>query len=113
MNVRVREWAVVAVLVSCKHAPPPNCNALAAVSHATYSPANVFGEPGCAMRCEAGWLDCDQSETNGCETSVVGRAPHTTIELGAFTACSVGCERGWLDCDGDLQNGCEAQTCRD
>jgi hypothetical protein len=74
---------------------------------------NVFGEPSCAMRCEAGWLDCDQNETNGCETSTVGRAPHTIIELGAFTACTIGCERGWSDCDGNLENGCEAQSCKD
>jgi len=109
----VTKTLLIAVLFSCKHAPPPDCSALATVPHAIYTPSNVFGESSCAMRCEAGWLDCDQSEANGCETSAVGRAPHTTIELGAFTACTVGCERGWFDCDGNLQNGCEAQSCSD
>lgn len=104
---------LVAVLVACNHSRAPDCNALAAVPHATYASSDVFGEPRCALRCEAGWLDCDQTEANGCETSTVGRAPHTTIELGAFTACTVGCEPGWFDCDGNLQDGCEAQSCTD
>jgi len=101
----------VIVLASCKHAPPPDCSAIGVVPHATYAPANNFGEPSCAMRCETGWLDCNQNEKDGCETSAVGRAPHTVIELGSFTACAVACEHGWSDCDGDPENGCETQSC--
>jgi hypothetical protein len=59
------------------------------------------------MICQPGWLDCDANENSGCETEAKGRAPHTIIELGAFTSCATGCERGWYDCDDDMQNGCE------
>lgn len=105
--------AVVATLAfafACKHPAPPNCSALTPPSHATYKPSNVFGEPSCAMTCDPGWLDCDQSESSGCETSAIGRAPHTVIEIGSFTACTTGCEKGFSDCDGDLQNGCESDA---
>lgn len=59
------------------------------------------------MVCQPRWLDCDELETNGCETETTGHAPHTVIELGVFTSCATSCEHGWYDCDGDMQNGCE------
>jgi hypothetical protein len=93
--------------LACKHAPPPDCSALSPRAHATYGPSSAFGEPSCAMICQPGWLDCDENETNGCETSTVGLTPHTVIELGAFTRCATSCERGWYDCDEDMRNGCE------
>ncbi|HEX4514160.1 MAG TPA: hypothetical protein VH054_11510 [Polyangiaceae bacterium] len=108
----LREWLIVALLLfaagGCKHAHGPDCGALAKVPHATYRASDALGEPSCAMTCDQGWLDCDNAESDGCETSTSGALPHTSIEPGAFTACMTGCQPGFHDCDGDPQNGCES-----
>jgi alpha-tubulin suppressor-like RCC1 family protein len=74
---------------------------------------------GCALAsCDAGYGDCDENPTNGCETSL-----ETSLDCGgcgvecarehAVTSCAGGtctmdaCSPGYADCDGETSTGCE------
>ena len=76
----------------------------------------------CAISCNAGFADCDNSATNGCEVSLLGSAtncgacgracagvgaPNTNAACSAGT-CTFACASGYGDCDGSTSNGCES-----
>jgi hypothetical protein len=82
------------------------------------------GVPSCATgsceitTCDAGWDDCDNSPTNGCERplntlsdcggcGVMCNLPHASESCGTGTCTLTACDSGWRDCS--TQAGCETQ----
>jgi hypothetical protein len=77
---------------------------------------------GCQLAsCDAGWGDCDDDASNGCETATSSSVQHC---LGCGNACPGGahataackpggcgldCDSGWGDCSGGTADGCETQ----
>jgi hypothetical protein len=96
-----------------------NCGACGtACSFANASARCVAG--GCAINtCNAGFLDCDGLQSNGCEVDVRSSvdhcgacrnrcAPENATPRCAGSACGYSmCTPGFLDCDGVQSNGCE------
>ncbi|MBL8679311.1 MAG: hypothetical protein JNK05_09110 [Myxococcales bacterium] len=75
----------------------------------------------CAIRCGAGFADCDMNPANGCEvdtsTSVMhcGRCGNVCVGNNGTPSCSAGacsftCNAGFGDCDTNPANGCEVNT---
>ena len=88
-------------------------------AHASASACD--GQGGCGeTQCDPGYLDCDSSLSNGCETAIglsncggcgILCIPYH-VTLAVCSASSAGCtyaacSPGYLDCDGDKTNGCE------
>jgi hypothetical protein len=79
----------------------------------------------CASICVSGFLDCDASETNGCEADIrtstthcggCGRACDPARATGVCTAgaCRIGmCDAGSADCNMNPADGCEVSTASD
>ncbi len=76
----------------------------------------------CAMSCDDGFGDCDESPDNGCEVQLgtdtdcaaCGNDCSNEFDKAAGTcvdgACAMGdCEDGYADCDGNSANGCEME----
>ncbi len=109
---------------------PANCGQCGNACPAPAAGTTVACEQGnCVQRCEDGFADCDQSETNGCEepldsdTNCGGcfvdctavHAPNAATARcegdAAGAACVAVCnDPRWADCDADLVNGCERST---
>ncbi len=87
--------------------------------------STAHGTPSCATgscqvtRCDAGWDNCDNSPTNGCERSlntltdcggcnVACNLPHASESCGTGTCTLTTCDSGWRDCS-TSQAGCETQ----
>jgi hypothetical protein len=89
---------------------PPNATAVCAM-----------GQCGVAA-CTAGFGNCDDNPTNGCETDTRTSTSHCGAcgtscpgAPNAVPACTVGtcaltCAAGFADCDGNATNGCEVDT---
>ena len=94
----------------------------------TVCPGGVNASPlcvdgGCIKRCDTGFVDCDQSEGNGCEARL-GTIQHCSacgdvcaipngVPMCEAGACAVaGCNPWFSDCDGAMMNGCEVDTRR-
>jgi hypothetical protein len=88
-------------------------------SHASASGCDGQGSCG-ETQCDPGYLDCDGSPRDGCETAIGlsncgGCGVLCSPEYVTVPLCSAGsagctyaaCSPGYLDCDGDKTNGCE------
>jgi hypothetical protein len=77
----------------------------------------------CAVgTCSSGYMDCNMSATDGCETHVAadpancGSCHNVCNEANATATCRNGscavgmCNPGAADCDGNASNGCETNT---
>ena len=122
-------WKALIVAVAlgaprCSTAPP--CSNHSA-PHATFDVASGCAGYYCAMNCDDGFLDCNNDQSDGCETSTSGLPPHTVLDpsplgsggcmsggssssVGQIGSCSIDCEPGFFDCDGDKKNGCETSS---
>lgn len=105
---------------------PENCGGCGVVCDGApnASPACWSGE--CDFNCDAGWSDCNFSDTDGCEFDVHAPPycgsceghcyshPHTTTSCGPAHidfGCVYTCHPGWMDCDG--YPGCEVNFAAD
>ena len=103
-----------------------NCGACGRVCAQYPNAANRCAGGTCSMgACNAGFLDCNQRDTDGCEVAAndditncgaCGAACPRIV--GGTTVCAMGvcsssCNIGQLDCDNDLKNGCEADSTSD
>ncbi len=73
----------------------------------------------CGVTCDAGFGNCDNNATNGCETATTTSLAHcgacgqSCVLANATGVCTAGmcrvsvCAAGFLDCDGLPLNGCE------
>lgn len=74
------------------------------------------------LECEAGWGDCDDDASNGCEANLesddhcgacnepCAAGPHVEATSCDAGTCTIACEDPWEDCNGDLEDGCEIPT---
>jgi hypothetical protein len=79
----------------------------------------------CRITCNAGFANCDNDPSDGCETAIgtdvrncgaCGRAcaiPNATALCSAGTCAVSACLRGYGNCDGNAANGCEASLLDD
>lgn len=104
----------------------PDCAAESAPNATFVLAPGYCGSEYCDMRCNDGFVDCDDDQSNGCETSTDLSALHEHVGyggggggggcgggggevVGTLGSCSITCEVGWLDCDKQHPNGCETQ----
>jgi len=90
-------------------------------------PAPVNADPACSagtcsFTCSAGFSDCDNDASNGCELptsadvqncggcGVVCATPNGTPGCSAGTCVVEFCDAGFGNCDGQAANGCEVNT---
>jgi hypothetical protein len=79
----------------------------------------------CVLTCEAGWKDCNNKWSDGCETDV-GKDVHNCGGCGAQCKtvpyasagcsnhkCMYTCHSGWKNCNNDWNDGCETDIGRD
>ena len=78
-----------------------------------------------AMKCPAGYADCDRTQSNKCETNIqtnannCGACGKVCSLPNATSACVNGscqvsaCSGGHSDCDGNSANGCESNIQND
>jgi hypothetical protein len=70
------------------------------------------------VKCKPGFGDCDNDESNGCETALntvtdcgqcgkVCEVPDGVASCAGGICTAAECEEGRADCDGDVENGCE------
>jgi hypothetical protein len=98
---------------------PASTGTSCTTAHASASVCDGQGTCG-ETECEPGYLDCDGSPSDGCETAiglahcggcgVVFSPEHVTVALcsASDAVCTyAACSPGYLDCDGDKTNGCE------
>ncbi len=76
----------------------------------------------CALRCDAGWGDCNGDPIDGCEANLATTREHCgvcgrrCVVTGGTGVCNAGrcdvarCEDGLGNCDGDAANGCETNV---
>ncbi len=100
-----------------------NCGACGTVCDATHgTPSCSWGT--CTIACNAGWGDCDNNASNGCETSTsasvfncgaCGTVCSSVNGTAACTSgvCSIACNSGFGNCDNDASNGCESSLQND
>ncbi|CAF0953865.1 unnamed protein product [Adineta steineri] len=120
----------------CNNSPTDGCETLTTtnVNHCgTCATACLFANAAatcvnsvCTMgACNAGFLDCDNSPSNGCETNkltdpthcglcaTVCNLPHTSQQC-TSGSCVVGtCTAGYANCDNTASNGCESISATD
>ena len=103
-----------------------NCGACGRVCAQYPNAANRCAGGTCSMgACNAGFLDCNKKDSDGCEVSASDDIANCGAcgavcprIVGGTTVCSMGacsssCNIGQLDCDNDLKNGCEADSTSD
>ncbi len=90
-------------------------------------PARANSSPACAMgacgvTCSAGFGNCDNDPTNGCEVALGTTVAHcgacgtmcparpNASPACAMGVCGVACSAGFGNCDNDPSNGCEVDT---
>jgi hypothetical protein len=101
---------------------PNNCGACGTVCSVANGTAGCSNGMCTVASCNAGYTDCDNNPTNGCEVhtgvdvnncGVCGKVcsvPNATASCTGGT-CTVGlCNAGFTDCDGQPANGCEINT---
>ncbi|HTA91015.1 MAG TPA: cellulose binding domain-containing protein [Polyangiaceae bacterium] len=104
---------------------PANCGACGTIC------VGINGTPTCAdsqcqITCSAGFADCDDNRSNGCETSTendvnnCGTCGNVCAAVGGATPwcnlhkCGVSvCPAGFGDCNGDPSDGCEVNLTND
>lgn len=102
---------------------PNHCGSCSTACSTTNAiPSCVSGS--CQLSCQAGFSDCDNNKSNGCEKNTstdVNNCGTCGYTCGAHVfhtsgvACTAGtcsytgsCNAGWADCDNNKANGCEA-----
>jgi hypothetical protein len=78
---------------------------------------------GCGLVCDAGYADCNNNPTDGCEVNIDNGDPnncgmcgkqcstnHATETCTAGLCAIVTCQSGWADCDKSASDGCEVNT---
>lgn len=102
-----------------------NCGQCGVVceAHANQTPSCVIGQ--CAATCNAPWVDCDNSDADGCESnldsdpSTCGSCANACSYANAKAGCENGacildsCNAGFGTCDGNVTNGCETDLLND
>src|SRR5277367_4795834 len=89
-------------------APPPSGPCDEPVAHGQL----VGQKPDCTLTCDEGFLNCNDNDNDGCETSQNSSdaGPNTIIVplWGSWGGgCTTACAKGFSDCDGNKKNGCE------
>lgn len=95
----------------------PRCSTAPPCSNHTAPNATFDVQQGCvgyycAMQCDPGFLNCDNDESNGCETPITSPPPHAQFSADTGT-CTIVCDPGFSNCDEIESNGCEtaSSTC--
>jgi hypothetical protein len=100
-----------------------NCNScgnVCSTNHGTPSCSNGT----CTIACAAGYGNCDNDASNGCETQLTTNAncgacgtacnlPNATESCATGTCTLTACNTGYGDCDGNDNNGCEISFSND
>ncbi len=101
---------------------PANCGSCGNVCTLAHATEGCGGGACTVQRCDAGFGDCDNVASTGCEANLntsaancgaCGRACALANATSACTsgACTVSaCSTGYLDCDGIAADGCEVNT---
>jgi hypothetical protein len=137
-----RAWKTAAIVVALFAIPRCSCNGcddrssatdcstMSAPPHATYVLQQGCGGEYCALQCESGFVDCNDSTDDGCETAMDLTALHEVATGDTYGAgggggcggggggpvtihvgnCTFECAPGWSDCDGNAATGCETPT---
>ncbi|MBI5537560.1 MAG: hypothetical protein HY898_32860 [Deltaproteobacteria bacterium] len=96
---------------------PANCNGCGnacSTNHGTPGCSNGA----CSISCSAGWGNCDNDVTDGCEQSLTNDPNHcgTCVKVCSSnhgtpscvnSVCQIACAAGYADCNGDANDGCE------
>ncbi len=102
-----------------------NCGACGTRCAGATHASGVCAETACAIRCDAGFGDCDAVTSTGCEVDTRADASHCgrcgnacTAPANAVAACAAGacaftCNAGFADCDTSATTGCEVSTSSD
>ncbi|MBL8600472.1 MAG: hypothetical protein JNK72_00965 [Myxococcales bacterium] len=102
-----------------------HCGTCGNVCQAGANASPVCAAGRCAVRCNAGFADCDGDASNGCEVDTRVNPSHcgacgSTCAAGAnaTATCAAGrcgavCAAGFGDCDDNAANGCEANLSSD
>jgi hypothetical protein len=102
-----------------------NCGACGTICTTNNASATACANGSCKPTCKAGFGDCDNNGTNGCETNTTSDANNCgscgmKCNLpNAVSACSgsgciiISCTAGFADCDGNPANGCEVNLTTD
>jgi hypothetical protein len=102
---------------------PAHCGACGMACAARPNSAAECAAGACRYTCAAGFGDCDNDPSNGCEARLdtperCGACTTRCDLANATAACTMGrcavnaCTAGFGDCDGNATNGCETDTRR-
>jgi hypothetical protein len=91
-----------------------SCPKVCSSNHGTASCVNSV----CTIACSAGWANCDNDASNGCEVDLkssplncnaCGAACSSTNGTASCTngVCGIACNNGFANCDNNASNGCE------
>jgi hypothetical protein len=104
----------------------PDCTSKTATNAHFETESGICGDF-CQLKCNSGFVNCDDNDGNGCEVSTTTAAPHEHVVdsnfnetsgggcgsggsgqvVGHIGSCSVECDFGFSDCDNNVENGCE------
>jgi hypothetical protein len=105
-----------------KDAAPADLTCQAGLEHPTCTRAHADAtcvESKCLIAdCQAPYVDCDQDDANGCETTLTAvehcglcgaacRYSHAAGSCNEGRCSLAACDQGFANCDGDENNGCE------
>ncbi len=101
---------------------PSNCGSCGNVCNVPNATAGCAGGSCTVGTCNAGFMDCDNNASNGCETNTgtdtnnCGSCGNVCTLAHATSACAGGacnianCSAGYQDCDNSPADGCEVNT---
>ncbi len=99
---------------------PAHCGSCGLLCPAAPNAAPACAAGRCGSACNAGFADCDNDPSNGCEVDTRTSPTHcgrcanacptapNSLPGCAMGACRLACSEGFADCDGLAPNGCEA-----
>lgn len=104
---------------------PNNCGGCGAVCNLPNATAGCAGGTCTVAGCKAGFQNCDNVASNGCEVDVQTDpnncggcfhqcfVPNGTAGCGGGNCTVASCNSGFANCDGNVANGCEVNTTND
>jgi hypothetical protein len=104
---------------------PANCGSCGHVCNLANATAGCSGGGCTVSSCNAGFQNCDNQPSNGCEINTntdpanCGGCFHQCFVPNGTPGCGGGnctvasCNGGYANCDGNVANGCEVQTTND